>query len=188
MLSLDPKTSALAVIDLQEGILARQTAPRPAAEILARGKALADRFRAANAPVALVRVDWAADFADAPQGPADEPPLRPPEGFPPGWTALAAGLASPTDIFIVKRHWGAFTGTELDLQLRRRGVRTIVLAGVATNFGVESTARHAWELGYGVVIVEDACASTSTEAHDFAMKTIFPRIARVTTADALGFA
>ena len=188
MITLDPKTSALVLIDLQKGILARPTAPYPIAEIVARGRAIAERFRAAKAPVVLVRVDWAADFADAPRGQTDEAPLRPAGGLPPAFSALADGLAAPGDILVVKRQWGAFTGTELDLQLRRRGIRTIALAGVATNFGVESTARHAWELDYNVVIVEDACASTSAEAHEFAVKSIFPRIARLTTTDALALA
>jgi nicotinamidase-related amidase len=188
MITLDPKTSAIVLIDLQQGILARQTAPRPAAEILATGKALAQRFRAATAPVVLVRVNFAADYADAPPGKVDEPMALPPGGFPAHFSPLADGLAEPSDVLIVKHQWGAFTGTELDLQLRRRGVDTIVLGGIATNIGVESTARHAWELGYNVVIVRDACASSSAEAHEFAMKTIFPRISRVTTADALKFA
>jgi nicotinamidase-related amidase len=188
MITLDPKTSALILVDLQQGILAMATAPRPASEVLQTGKALADRFRAVDAPVVLVRIAWAADFSDAPSAQVDQPTARPPGGLPPTWSVLADGLMSPADIVIVKRHWGAFIGTELDLQLRRRGVRTLALGGIATNFGVESTARSAWEHGYEVVVIEDACASVSAEAHDFAVKTIFPRIARVTAADAIGFA
>jgi nicotinamidase-related amidase len=88
-------------------------------------------------------------------------------------------LAKPGDVLITKRQWGAFHGTELDLQLRRRGVGTMVLAGIATNFGVESTARQAWEHGYSVVIAEDATSSYSAEMHNFAVKFIFPRISRV---------
>ena len=57
----------------------------------------------------------------------------------PGWSELADGLAAAGDIVITKRQWGAFHGTELDLQLRRRGIRGIVLGGIATNFGVEFT-------------------------------------------------
>jgi len=107
--------------------------------------------------------------------------------MPKEWSELADGLAQPGDLHIVKRQWGAFHGTELDLQLRRRGVKTIVLGGIATNFGVESTARQAWEHGYAVVIVEDACATTSAELHEMAVKAIFPRIARVIVSDDLEF-
>ena len=179
MIELDPKTSALILIDLQAGIVGMPLQPRSGPETLAAGKALAEKFRAAGAKVVLVRVDFAPDFADALQQPVDTP-FR--GARPPGWSALAEGLAEPSDILIVKRQWGAFHGTELDLQLRRRGVRTIVLGGIATNIGVESTARHGWELGYELVLVEDACTSRSAELHDMAIRFIFPKIARVRQA------
>ncbi|MDE2040961.1 MAG: isochorismatase family protein [Patescibacteria group bacterium] len=77
------------------------------------------------------------------------------------------------------RQWGAFYGTELDMQLRRRGVRTIVLCGISTNIEVESTARFAYEYGYQQIFAEDACAARSKEEHDFPMKTVFPRMGQV---------
>jgi nicotinamidase-related amidase len=80
---------------------------------------------------------------------------------------------------IIKRHWGAFTGTELDLQLRRRGVKRIVLGGIATNFGVESTARSANELGYEQVFAEDAMTSVHADAHAFSVRIILPRLGQV---------
>ncbi|MGL6019251.1 MAG: isochorismatase family protein, partial [Gibbsiella quercinecans] len=83
------------------------------------------------------------------------------------------------DILITKRQWGAFYGTELDLQLRRRGIKTLVLGGISTNIGVESTARAAWEHGYELVIAEDMCSAQSAEMHQFAFDHIFPRLARV---------
>jgi nicotinamidase-related amidase len=99
--------------------------------------------------------------------------------MPPDWSALVDGLAPPGDILVTKRQWGAFHGTELDLQLRRRRVGTIVLSGIAANFGVESTARRAWEMGYDLIVAEDACSSVSAAAHEFAIRRIFPRIGRV---------
>jgi nicotinamidase-related amidase len=152
---------------------------------LETGGGLAQRFRAAGAPVVLVNVAFSPDTGDAPPRNVDQPMQLPPGGLPPAWSALAEGLAAPGDILITKRQWGAFTGTALDLQFRRRGIKTFVIGGIATNIGVESTVRHGWELGYDVVVAEDACATTLTaELHDFAMQTIFPRIARVTkTAD-----
>lgn len=92
---------------------------------------------------------------------------------------LAEGLRQAGDIIALKHDWGAFTGTDLDLQLRRRAVTTIVLAGIATNFGVESTVRAAWELSYDVVVVEDACTSRFSEHHACAIEHIQPQIARV---------
>jgi nicotinamidase-related amidase len=93
---------------------------------------------------------------------------------------------APADIDIVKKQWGAFYGTQLDLQLRRRGIRTIVIGGIATNFGVESTARDAWERSYALVFVEDAMASFSEEWHRFSVDNIFPRLGRIrSTAEVL---
>jgi nicotinamidase-related amidase len=80
---------------------------------------------------------------------------------------------------ITKRQWSAFHGTELDLQLRRRGIRNLVLGGIATNFGVEPTARDAWQLGYATVVAEDACTSLGAPLHEFAITATLPRVSRV---------
>jgi nicotinamidase-related amidase len=182
---LDPEQSALVLIDLQKGILGRQTAPHSASDVLARSVRLAERFRAVGGLVVLVHVSFSPDGGDRLTPPTDEPP--PPAATQPGWDEISPDLArDPKDIVITKRQWGAFYGTPLDLQLRRRGIRTIVIGGIATNFGVESTARDAFELGYGLVFVEDAMAGLSAEAHLFAIKTIFPRIGRIrSTAEVL---
>lgn len=185
-LQLDPATTALVVIDLQKGIVSRDTAPHKAPEVVARCSELAARFRAKGAPVVLVHVAFSADDGDRLKPPADgAPPVTLP--IPKEFSELVPELQqAPSDIDIIKKQWGAFYGTPLDLQLRRRHVRTIVLGGIATNLGVESTARDAWEHGYHLVFVEDAMASFSTEWHSFAVKNIFPRIGRVrSTADVL---
>jgi nicotinamidase-related amidase len=183
MIALDPKTTALVLIDLQNGILGRKLAPISADDLVARGKMLADRFRAARARVVLVN---ALPKLDGPERQVDEP-FALPRVLPAGFADLAPGLAEPGDILITKSTWGAFSVPELDRELRKRGVRTIVLGGVATQFGVESTARQAWELGYELVIVKDATTSIAIEAHDNSMRGIFPRIARVTDSSALAF-
>jgi nicotinamidase-related amidase len=185
MINVDPKTTALVLIDLQDGILGYPLAPLSGPELLDKGKALAQRFRAAKAPVVLINVCWSADSKDVLRAPVDYP-THPEGGLPKGFSNLGPGLAKDGDILITKRQWGAFQGTELDLQLRRRGIRTIVLGGVATNFGVESTARQAWELGYEVVIAKEATTSLAAELHDFAITKIFPLIARV--GDEISFA
>lgn len=187
-MELSARKTALILIDLQNGIVGMPLAPRPGPEVAARGIALARRFRASGAAVVLVSVAWAADFADAPPGRVDQPSPRPAGGLPAAWSELVGELEEPGDIRIVKRQWGAFHGTELDLQLRRRGVDTIVLAGIATNFGVESTARQGWEHGYSVVLAEDACTSVSPELHDLAVRHVFPRIARIARSDDIALA
>jgi nicotinamidase-related amidase len=185
---LDPSRTALVLIDLQQGVLARPLQPRSAAEVTAAASDLARRFRAAGAPVVLVHVGFASDFADAPSQTVDQPMPRPPGGFPPEFMAFVPGLHEAGDIVVHKRQWGAFHGTDLDLQLRRRGINTIVLGGVATNIGVESTARAAWEHGYDLIVAEDACATSLTsEAHAFSIQTILPRISRVKQGRDIGF-
>jgi nicotinamidase-related amidase len=179
MLTLPAATTALILIDLQKGIFGRETEPYSGAAVLAAGQQLARRFRTAGAAVVLVNVAFAADWSDALKAPVDQPMQVPPGGFPEGWTELADGLAEPSDIRITKRQWGAFYGTELDLQLRRRGVTTVVIGGIATNIGVESTARAAHEHGYAVVLAEDATAAVSADMHAFAFERIFPRLGRV---------
>jgi nicotinamidase-related amidase len=182
MLELPAQSTALVVIDLQKGIVGRPMVPHSGPEVVKTCADLAQRFREAGAPVVWVRVAWAKDFGDAPKAPVDAPFQAPPGGFPPDWLEMTEGLAEDSDLHVIKRHWGAFHGTDLDLQLRRRGITTIVLAGIATNFGVESTARAAWELSYAVVTVEDAMASTSVELHDFSIAHILPRLSRVRKA------
>ncbi len=181
MIRLDPKSTALVMIDLQNGIVGRSLAPRSGAEIVAEARAQATRFRDAGAIIVWVTVGWEADFADALNAPVDAPMPRPPGGLPADFVGLAEGLSATGDLHVRKRQWGAFYGTDLDLQLRRRGIANIALGGIATNFGVESTARAAWEHGYGLVVLEDLCASQTAQAHAFACAHIFPRIARVRT-------
>jgi len=188
MQTLSPARTALVLIDLQKGIVHRPLEPHAGSEVLEKSRALAARFRRAGAQVILVRVAFADDFSDAPRQPVDEP-LQPPEGgFPADWSELADNLQHDGDLVITKHQWGAFTGTELDLQLRRRGIDTIVLGGIATNFGVESTARHAWELGYAVVLAGDLCTSMSVQLHTMAMQYVMPRLARIVDSDAITLA
>ena len=93
----------------------------------------------------------------------------------PGWSDFVPELNIQKDDFLITKHqWGAFYGTELDLQLRRRGINTIILCGISTNFGVESTARSAYELGYNQIFVEDAMSARSKEEHEYPLKYIFP--------------
>jgi NAD(P)-dependent dehydrogenase (short-subunit alcohol dehydrogenase family)/nicotinamidase-related amidase len=177
--SFDPRTTALVLVDLQEGILAFPLAPHSGAAVLQAGAQLARRFRAAGATVVLTRVTWSDNFADALRQPVDRP-LPGPAELPPQWGIFPPALEQTTDdVIITKRQWGAFHGTELDLQLRRRGVKTIVLGGVATNMGVESTARQAWEHGYEIVFADEAISSVNPDLHRFAMQSIFPIIGRI---------
>ncbi len=172
---IDLRHSALVLIDLQRGIVGLPVGPRPGTEVVHNAVRLADRFRGAQAPVVLVRVTFSADGGDALKPEVDSPNQR--GAMPADWAEFVPEIGPRDgDIVITKRQWGAFYGTELDLQLRRRGIGKIVLAGIATNIGVESTARNAFELGYEQVFAEDAMSSLSAEAHAFSISTILPRI------------
>jgi nicotinamidase-related amidase len=178
-LALDPKKTALVVIDLQRGILALPAAPYTGDEVVERAAALCRAAREAGSTVVLVRVTPSADGRDALRPLADAP-MPAPAQLPAGWADLAPELGVQMgDVVITKRQWGAFYGTELDLQLRRRGVDTIILCGISANIGVESTARDAYERVYNLILVEDAIAARSAEEHAFVMRTVFPRIGRI---------
>ncbi|HET9620942.1 MAG TPA: isochorismatase family protein [Kofleriaceae bacterium] len=175
--TLDPAT-ALVVIDLQRGIVANPLA-HPADAIIAHAARLARAFRARGLPVVLVNV------AGRAPGRTDArlPPFQPPAD----WTELVPELApAPTDLRITKYTWGAFHGTPLDLQLRRRGVTQLVLCGISTSIGVETTARAAYEHGYHVTLAVDAMTDAVPELHHNTVERVFPRLGETgTTADVL---
>lgn len=182
--TLDPRT-ALVLIDLQNGIAAAPTTPYSGPEVVSRAVELAEAFRANGCPVVLVRVTSAADGSDAVPGRTD---VRRAVGTrPEGWDAIVDELAGhPGDITVTKRNWSAFYGTDLDLHLRRRAITQIVLAGIATSIGVESTARVAYEHGYHVTLATDAMADRDPEAHRNSVERIFPRLGETgTTAEIL---
>jgi nicotinamidase-related amidase len=176
-LNLAPPSTALIMIDLQNGIAGWPLAPHSGPEVVERATRLAGAFREKGATIVFVRVALAETLSLPVDAPMRDPNAPPP---PAAASELLGQLdREPSDLVITKRQWGAFYGTELDQQLRRRGIRTIVLGGIATNFGVESTARAAFDRGYELVFVEDAMTSVTSEAHQFATGTIFPRMGRV---------
>lgn len=186
-LSLDPRRTALVTIDLQNGLLALPLTPHKGADIVDNNLSVGRQLRAKGGFIVAVRINFAADYADRPQGITDTPMVLPAGGLPPGWGEPAPGLGelSP-DLVVTKRHWSAFFGTELDLQLRRRGIDTILLGGIATNFGVESTARDGWQGNYNMIVISDGCSSLAEGLHDFALRNTLPRVARLrSTADIL---
>lgn len=176
---LEPKKTAIVVIDLQKGIVGR--AGEAGAAVIANAAALLAAARRAGAQPILVHVGGALDGADRLRPNADEP-MRMTGALPPDWSELLPELdRQPGDAVVMKRQWGAFYGTDLELQLRRRGLTTIVLCGIATEFGVESTARDAYERGFELVFAADAMTGLTAESHANALERIFPRMGRVRT-------
>jgi nicotinamidase-related amidase len=179
--AIDPKT-ALVVIDLQKG-LSKYPTVHPLAGVVANTRRLAEAFRRAQLPVVLVNVSFSPDAGERLQTRTEVQPRFAPT---PDFAELMPELgAEPGDLRVTKRQPNAFYGTDLDLQLRRRGVTGIVLTGVATTMGVEATARAAHERAYNVTFASDAMSDLDAASHDHALKKIFPRLGEIDTTDAL---
>ncbi|KFG95398.1 hydrolase [Burkholderia paludis] len=169
---LDPHT-ALVVIDLQKGIVALPTA-HPVEPVIAQTRELLDAFRARGLPVVLVNV------AGGAPGRTEQAPRTAP--LPADWAELLPELnRQPSDHLVTKKTWGAFTGTDLDAYLKAAGVTQIVLTGIATSIGVESTARQAHELGYNVTLAVDAMTDLNADAHVNSIERLFPRLGETGT-------
>jgi nicotinamidase-related amidase len=166
--TLDPNT-ALIVIDLQKGVL-NGNFIHPIGEVIDRTCALIDVFRAKNLPVVLINVAGQAPGRTE-QGP------RIITSFSEGWTDLLPQLdRQPSDIVVTKRSRGAFATTDLERQLKARGVTQVVVTGVATSGGVEATARQAYEQGFNVSLALDAMTDVRKEAHEYSIRSVFPRL------------
>jgi nicotinamidase-related amidase len=171
---LDDRT-ALIVIDLQKGIVSLPTA-HPAGEIVERATQLARVFRERGLPVILVHVTGRA--------PGRTDAGMPQRSFQSDWAELLPELGQqPGDYIVTKQRPGAFLGTPLDHYLRQRGVTQIVLAGISTSIGVESTARSAYDLGYNVMFVVDAMTDRDADNHRHCVEKIFPRFGESGKAD-----
>jgi nicotinamidase-related amidase len=169
---LDVKT-ALLVVDLQKGIIGLPTA-HPIADVVKNAARLAKAFRRRNLPVVLINVDGGA--------PGRVERSRAFGEFPPDWTDLVAELdRQPADHVVTKRTWGAFTNTDLAQHLKRLDVTQVVIVGVATSAGVESTARHAHELDFNVALAVDAMTDMNADVHHNSIMRIFPRLGETGT-------
>jgi nicotinamidase-related amidase len=177
---LNASQTAVVLIDLQQGIMGYPTAPYAISSVIGVAADLAGRFRSRGATIVYVRVDLANMIqltVDQSHGDPNGPPP------PPAASEIVPEAGrQPDDLLITKHHWDAFGGTELEQMLRQRGIRTIVLCGVATHIGVESTARSAASRGFDVVLAEDATTSTSADAHQYAITRVFPFLGRVRSA------
>ena len=175
---IDFEKTALVIIDLQKGIVG---VPGGQA-VVEKTTELVHLFRQNGGFISFVKVNFH-DGKDSLK-PLTDQPASSAGGRPSDWAEFAPELGVSTNDYIVtKRQWGAFFGTDLDLQLRRRGIDTIVLCGIATNIGVESTAREAFQYGYNQIFITDAMTTFSQEEHEATCKFIFPRIGKVRTLE-----
>ncbi len=171
--ALDPKTALIAV-DLQKGLVDVPLV-HPIGEIVRRSRLLMDAFRDRGLPVVLVNV------AGGAPGRTEQPRTSLPR--PAGWTDFIAELnQQPSDMVVTKHTWGAFANTNLDARLKALGATQVVIVGVATGTGVESTARQAYEQGFNVTLAVDAMSDRRLEAHEYSIKNVFPRLGETGTA------
>jgi nicotinamidase-related amidase len=179
-LQLEAKNTALVVIDLQKGVIGRPIVPHAAGDILERASRLAKAMREKGGTVVYVRVD----FNDFLRLPVDEPPAIPDGPLPEELSEIVpeSGML-PGDLVVTKRHHGAFARTELEDLLKARGLEIVVICGVSTSVGVEATVRQGTGLGFAFVVAEDACGAMAVDEHEYAVKTIFPRLAKVRSTD-----
>ncbi len=181
IISINKSSTALVIIDLQRGITGRKTAPYDSDVVISNAASLAEEFRRNKMPVFLVHV--VANEFDRLKPVADDS-MRMTGPMPKDWADFVPELnLTSEDIIITKKQWGAFYGTDLDLQLRRRKIDTIVLCGISTNIGVESTARFAYEYGYNQIFVEDAMTAMLEEEHNNTVNYIFKKIGLVRKTD-----
>lgn len=178
---IDFKKTALVLIDLQKGILEMPTAPHSSDAVLSNAKKLIDLFRKENGFVVFVRVKFH-DGKDVLTPNA----MRRLQGkkITREFADFADELTVSADDFVVnKRGFSAFFGTDLDLQLRRRGIDTIVLGGVSTHAGVDTTARDAYQLGYDQYFLTDMMFAQTEELHNFPIEHLFPIMGHTMTTE-----
>lgn len=165
---------ALIVIDLQKGIVSLPTA-QPADDIVGKASSLATAFRDADLPVVLTNVAGTAPGRTDSSGPEKSPP--------PDYTKLDPALnPQPKDDRVTKHAWSAFSGTDLQARMRDASVTQLVIVGISTSAGVESTAREAYDAGFHVVLPLDAMTDQNSAAQEASVSHVFPRIAETCTS------
>jgi nicotinamidase-related amidase len=160
--------TALITVDLMPRIVAQDLGPHRGADVVARAARLATAWRQAGGTVVLVRVERPGVTVQPP-GSGFVPELAPQDN----------------DIVVVKRTIGAFYGTRLADRLRERDVDTVVMAGIATTMGVESTARAAADHGFAVLFAADAMSGMTAAEHEHAIRVILPRFGELLTTQEL---
>lgn len=182
----------LLLMDFQEGVC-REDGPiggqGVGAEVtrrstLARARVALGWFREQGYPVVFVRVAFDPEYHRLTSSSRRFGAMRKNQLLQAGdaWAQICSELAPHSSEPVIEKGCvNPFIGTSLQQLLNRLLPTELVLAGVATNHVVESTARHAADSGYPVVILEDGCASFDQAMHDFAISTVLPMYAEITS-------
>ncbi len=182
--NLNPKKTALVIIDLQNGtVLNRTPSPHSTTQVVENAVKLTEAFTEKGAFIVFVRIS-SQDGKDLLRPITDLDQAAHRHSLQEGWDSIIPELARFENAHLItKRQLGAFFGTELDLQLRRRGIDTIVLCGISTSVGVDTTAREAYQYGYNQVFAEDAMTDSVQEGHEYVCTHIFPRFGRIRSTE-----
>ncbi len=169
-------TCALIVIDLQKGItrLADRASLQRNYRTCSEARARIPRTRSAGC---------SCECCGPGSGPVPMPGCRHSRFRPIGPELVPELEQQPGDHLITKQRLGAFIGTSLDETLRHRGVTQVLLTGISTSAGVESSARSAYDLGYHVTLVADAMTDRDAEVHRHCIEKVFPRLGEVCTTN-----
>lgn len=184
--SLDPAHTALLVMDYQVDVVTRYT--QKDQRLLDRAAETLNSARAAGIPVIYIAVQFRAGYPEInPRNPTfaalrDSGRLL---AGSPGAAIHPQVAPQPDEPVAIKRRVGAFSTTDLETILRAQSVTTLVLMGIATSGVVLSTIRWAADMDYDLAVVEDCCADNDAEVHRVLMHKVFPRQARVISADTL---
>ncbi|HEY3636994.1 MAG TPA: isochorismatase family cysteine hydrolase [Rhizomicrobium sp.] len=184
--TLDPKTTALLVMDFQTLIVEGFADGKEA--LLDRTSRLIEAARKAGVMVLYVVVGFRPGHPEISPRNAVFGPVRQSGMFAsgtPGTEIHPAVSPRENEITVTKHRVGAFLGTDLDMVLRANGIVSLLLAGIATSGVVLSTLRHAADADYRIIVVSDCCSDRDPEVHRILMEKIFPRQAKVLTAEEL---
>jgi nicotinamidase-related amidase len=187
-ISLDASRTALLVMDLQADIVAQYG--DACAPLLERTATLIAAARAAQVPIIYIVVGFRPGYPEA-------SPRNPIFGrlattgrfmtTTPGADIAPAVQPRPEDIIIVKHRVSAFSGTDLEMILRARGIETLVLTGLATSGVVLSTVVCGFDADYRLVVVTDCCADSDQEVHRVLVEKYFARRGSVAHAEEIAF-
>ena len=192
---IDVATSALLVLHYQNGIVKPEGVfafSGTAAQVekhscLAKTAAVLATARGAGIPVIYVNIAYRPRFPELkkPTYPLIES-IQERNAFLRGsWDAAVPDeiAMQPEDIEVINFDSSGFSHTDLDGILRAKGVKTLYLAGIATNWVVESTTRYGAELGYDVTVLRDCCQGFTDELHDFAFENTLPYYATISSSE-----
>lgn len=185
-IEFDPATTAVVLVDLQHGVVKGMSngefGPHSAATAIAHARLVASALRARGGLVVVVRGSMGLSGVPFPT-PRTDAGMQASGAVPTDWADVVPELAEFADHVVTKHQWGSFYGTDLEPRLRRNGITTVLLGGIATDLGVESAAREAYDRGFEPVVIEDAATSFDAVAHRHSLTRVVPLIGRVRTTD-----